>query len=239
MTATIYPTGTTIYNPEKCWNGYTLFQATLNQKNSVGAILIDMNGNIVNRWKGLDGFPNKMLPGGSVMGGTGVRDFKYGAQDMLDLVQVDWDGNITWKFERYERIKDPHQKPRWMARQHHDYQREGNPVGYYTPGMDPLVEKAKTLLLCHKNLINPKISEKTLVDDTIIEVDWDGKILWEWLCSDHFEEMGFSEEARNALFRNPSIHFTGGHVGDWMHMNCMSTLGPNKWYDQGDDRFNR
>ena len=27
-------------------------------------------------------------------------------------------------------------EPRWMARQHHDYQREGNPVGYYVPGME-------------------------------------------------------------------------------------------------------
>lgn len=25
MPPTVYPTGTTIYYPEKCWNGYTLF----------------------------------------------------------------------------------------------------------------------------------------------------------------------------------------------------------------------
>ena len=24
---------------------------------------------------------------------------------------------------------------------------------------------------------------------------------------------------------------------DWMHINSMSVLGPNKWYDQGDERF--
>ena len=24
----VYPTGTTIYDPEKCWNGYTIFQAS-------------------------------------------------------------------------------------------------------------------------------------------------------------------------------------------------------------------
>ena len=23
---TIYPTGVTVYNPEKCWNGFTIFQ---------------------------------------------------------------------------------------------------------------------------------------------------------------------------------------------------------------------
>jgi len=25
----IYPTGTTIYNPAKCWNGYTVYQIKL------------------------------------------------------------------------------------------------------------------------------------------------------------------------------------------------------------------
>ena len=136
MPPSVYPTGTTIYYPEKCWNGYTLFQAELHRNNGYGAVLIDMNGNVVNRWQGLDGFPNKMLPGGHVMGSTGVRNFKYGYQDMVDLVEVDWEGNIVWKFDKYELVKDPRQPPRWMARQHHDYQREGNPVGYYVPGME-------------------------------------------------------------------------------------------------------
>jgi hypothetical protein len=237
MTATVYPTGTTIYEPEKCWSGYTLFQATLHQVPAVGAVLVDMNGNVVNRWKGLDGFPNKMLPGGYIMGSTGVRKFKYGYQDMVDLVQVDWEGNITWKFDRYERIKDPRQKPRWMARQHHDYQRQGNPVGYYVPGMDPLTDSGNTLVLCHKNLVDRRISDKLLVDDTIVEVSWDGKIIWEWTCSEHFDEMGFSEEAKNTMARNPGMKPSGGGMGDWMHMNSMSALGPNRWFDAGDDRF--
>ena len=50
---TVHPTGTTIYDPEKCWNGYTLFQA-----NEQGAMLIDMNGKVVHFWKELDGCPN-------------------------------------------------------------------------------------------------------------------------------------------------------------------------------------
>ena len=38
-----------------------------------------------------------------------------------------------------------------MARTHHDYQREGNPVGYYVPGQIPEVNKGNTLILAHKN----------------------------------------------------------------------------------------
>ena len=60
---TIYPTGTTVYDPASCWNGYTIFQAKEH-----GALLIDMNGREVRLWKGLHGFPNKLLPGGFVLG---------------------------------------------------------------------------------------------------------------------------------------------------------------------------
>jgi hypothetical protein len=228
----VYPTGTTIFEPDKCWSGYTVFPAS-----DVGATVIDMNGEVVKQIKGLHGMPCKMLPGGFFMGNTGTRNPKYGFQDGLDLVQVDWDGNVVWKFNRYELVKDPRQKAKWMARQHHDYQREGNPVGYYVPGMEPRLDGGNTLILCHKDVVNPKISEKPLLDDTIIEVTWEGKIVWEWICSDHFEEMGFSEEAKNTMARNPSVVRVGKGLGDWMHTNSMSTLGPNKWYDAGDERF--
>ena len=36
---TIYPTGVTLYDPAKAWNGYTIFPAA-----DLGALLIDMNG---------------------------------------------------------------------------------------------------------------------------------------------------------------------------------------------------
>ena len=229
----VYPTGTTIFDPGKCWKGYTLYQAV-----ERGAALIDMNGNVVQMWEGFHGFPNKMLPGGHILGSTGERPHNYGFHDKRDVAQVDWDGNIVWTFDKYEYIEDPGEAPRWMARQHHDFQREGNPVGYYVPGMEPFVDKGNMLILSHKDLINPKISDKLLVDDTIIEVTWDGEVIWEWVCSDHFDEMVFSEAAKNILHRNPGIKpHEGPAVGDWMHINAMSWLGPNKWHDAGDERF--
>ncbi|MFC1902215.1 aryl-sulfate sulfotransferase [Chloroflexota bacterium] len=234
MTVSVYPTGVTVYDPEKCWNGYTVFQASQFESTQVGAVLVDMNGNVVNQWQGLDGFPNKMLPGGYIMGSTGMRNPKYGFQDMVDLLQVDWDGKIFWKFNKHELIKDPRQKPTWMARQHHDYQREGNPVGYYVPGMEPLVDKGNTIILSHNIIKNPQISEKPLLDDVILEVAWDGKPIWKWRFNEHFEELGFSEEAKNTIARNPNMR---GTAGDWMHINSVSVLGPNKWFDGGDESF--
>lgn len=64
--SSIHPTGTLIYNKERAYNGYTIFPTP------GGALLIDMNGRKVNRWAGLGGFPNKLLPGGQVFGTSGA-----------------------------------------------------------------------------------------------------------------------------------------------------------------------
>ena len=226
----VHPMGTIIYKPEKCWNGFTVFQAR-----DEGATIIDMNGGVVNHWHHLQGFPNKLLPGGYMMGSLGERNTTYGWQDQKDLVQVDWDGNIVWRFNKNLYVEDPGYEPEWMARQHHDFQREGNPVGYYVPGMECKVDSGNTLLLTHNDVLDPNISLHTLSDDRIIEVDWEGNIVWEWNCHEHFDEMGFDEAAKNAIYRNPDI--VGNGHGDWMHINSMSVLGPNKWYDAGDERF--
>ena len=229
----VHPTGVTIYKPEKCFNGYTVFPAP-----ETGVVLIDMNGGVVNFWEQLHAFPAKLLPGGQVFGSLGQRNNDYGYQDQIDLVQVDWDGNVVWKFDKLEYVEDPGYEPMWMARQHHDYQREGNPVGYYVPGMECKTDSGNTLILTHSDVYNKRISDKRLLDDTIIEVDWEGNIVWEWSVNKHFKDLGFSEAAKNALFRNPNIHHTqNGEMCDWMHINAMSVLGPNKWYDQGDERF--
>jgi hypothetical protein len=235
MPVSVFPTGVTQCQPEKCWKGFTLFQASIFEGQNVGAILIDMNGKVVKQWKGLEGFPNKMLPGGFIMGSSAVRDPKISFQDMTDVVQMSWEGQIVWKFDHLELVKDPGHDPAWMARQHHDYQRQGNPVGYYAPAMEPLVDKGNTLILTHRNITNPLISAKPLLDDVIIEVDWQGRIIWEWSASAHFEELGFSEIARQTLARNPAM--VVGNNGDWFHMNSISTLGPNHWFDKGDSRF--
>jgi len=125
-----------------------------------------------------------------------------------------------------------------MSRQHHDFEREGNPVGYYAPGQEAL-EQGKTLLLAHKNKVVPEISDKELVDDVIYEVDWNGKLTgFEWQAADHFNEFGFDESAKENIYNNP--HFEPGKErGDWLHLNTLSVIGKNHWYDEtGDERFN-
>lgn len=230
---TVFPTGVTIYDPEKCSNGYTLLPVK-----KVGTVLIDMNGNVVKTWKNIHGQPNKLLPGGYVMGSLGIRDTKASFQDQTDVVQIDWDGNVVWKYNKKELIEDEGHEPQWMARQHHDYQREGNPVGYPAPGMFCKTDSGNTLILCHETIFDENISKHRLQNDVFIEVDWEGNIVWEWHANEHYDELGLSEEAKMAIYDAPDFHpTTTGDVGDWFHCNSMSYLGPNKWYDQGDERF--
>jgi len=219
----VYPHGTTIYKPEQCFNGYTVFPTR-----GEGAVLIDMNGNVVRQWKNVcvEEHPAKLLPGGYIMGATGKRGRILGDEDSNDLSVVDWDGNVVWSYKK--------------AGVHHDFQREGNPVGYYVPGMEPSLNGGKTLILSHKIVKNKKISDKKLYDDIILEVDHEGKVIFEWLASDHVREMGFERLAKIVMYRYPNYTMTrspGVVGGDWIHVNSASWLGPNKWYDQGDARF--
>ena len=235
----VFPTGTTIYDPEKTWNGYTIHDAPIPH----GAILIDMNGNVVKQWKQISSVPSpfRILPGGHIIGGDEPRNPH---QEAIALLQLDWDGNEVWRFDQMEQVTTEQNETGelttkntvWSSRQHHDWQREGNPVGYYAPNMEPKSEAAKTLILAHKNVTVPEISPKRLEDDYIYEINWDGEIIWEWLASDHVDEFGFSEEERNAIHRSVQWN-ENRQSADWLHINSASYVGENKWYDSGDERF--
>ena len=227
---TVFPTGTTLYDPSKCDSGYTLFMGR-----QIGAILINMNGKVVRQWKDFMGMPCKMIKGGHILGSLAARDAAIASQDFADVTMIDWDGNVEWTFNKYDHVNDP-DGIEWAARQHHDYQMEGNPVGYPVPGQEVTPDFGKMMILTHKDVNKPKISPHQLLDDCVIEIDREGNILWEWSVIDHFNEFGFTEEQKNAMYRDPTMRPTG--QGDLFHINCASYVGPNHWYDEGDERFN-
>jgi hypothetical protein len=227
----VYPTGTTIYRPDKAWSGYTVFDTPGEQ----GAVLIDMNGTLLRRWTEVAAVPGpaRLLPGGDLIGGSKRR---RPHQEALALVQVNWKGETVWTFDHAELVEEQGKPSQWMARQHHDWQREGSPNGDYAPGALPMVRGGRTLILAHKNVTRPEISNRLLEDDRLIEVGWDGRILWEWLASDHVDSFGFSKQARDSIRTSPGWADNRGS-GDWLHINAAAYLGPNKWYDAGDRRF--
>ena len=237
---TVYPTGTTIYDPARAWSGYTV----LSPLNTPAVIVIDMNGNVVKQWDGFvnsAGGPARVFPGGFVMAANGSNPPR---QESLELVQRDFDGKILWKFDRNLQIQTGDGKTIWSARQHHDWQREDYPAGYYSPEANPSIQSGgNTLVLTHINHGKPAIADAPLEDDRLIEVSPAGEIVWEWVASDHVEEFGFSPAARAAIkaasLTNPGRGGVNAERGsfDWLHINAASYVGPNHWFDEGDRRF--
>jgi hypothetical protein len=228
----VYPTATTIYKPGKCFNWFTILAGEDGR-------VIDMNGNLVKTWPGVNGFPSKIYPGGYI--GTQTTGWPDGGQDQIAQQIRDFDNNVVWSFDRYEKGK---KSGLWASRQHHDFNIKGFPV-YFVPGSTvPNFKKGTMLVLGHINVVNPKIHKLQLIDDVMYEVDMaSGRVVWEWKSADHYDELGFDEAATRALQgfseevvqeaidRAPQSGF------DWWHQNCANYLGPNRWYDNGDGRF--
>jgi hypothetical protein len=228
----VYPTGTTIYDPDRAWSGYTVLTLLGTQ----AVIVVDMNGNEVKRWDDFNnapGGPARVLPGGTVIAAGGSR---LPHQESFELIQRDFAGNVVWRFDRNEQVENADGETVWALRQHHDWQRPDLPAGYYSPEAEPAATGGTTLILTHTNHVIPNVSDVVLEDDRIIEVSWDGEVLWEWIAGEHIDELGFDAEAR-AVIRSAPTFRSGRGSYDWFHTNSATYLGPNRWFDAGDTRF--
>ena len=229
----VYPTGTTIYDPSKTWNGYTV----LSPLGTQAVVVIDMNGKVVKQWDGYNnsaGGPARIFPDGVVMAANGTNTPH---QESVELIQRDFEGHVIWRFDHNQQIQTRDGKSVWSARQHHDWQREDFPAGYYSPGVKPSIEGGKTLILTHTNDNRPEIANAGLEDDRLIEVSSNGDVTWEWLASDHLDEFGLSPAAKNAIKAAPGVNAARGGSFDWLHINSATYVGPNHWFDEGDKRF--
>jgi hypothetical protein len=194
-----------------CCDGYTL----LNRYTTT--VLIDMNGAIIHQWPSHFPQPAKMLPGGFLIAGNKFRYIGISCGDFTYLNEYDWNGSIIWSYHSWEDGR---------ARQHHDFEREGNPVGYYAPGQD-FLPWGKTLILAHHTVQNTSISRRPIKDDVIYEIDWNGTPTgFLWSCCEHFNQLGLNNETKHGMYVNPGIFGDG----DIFHTNSLSLLGPNKWY---------
>jgi hypothetical protein len=173
------------------------------------------------------------LPGGGVIAASGAHPPH---QESLELVQRDFDGNVIWRFGRNEEIETRGGEKVWALRQHHDWQREDFPAGYYSPGTEPAIEGGNTLILTHTNHRLADVADVMLEDDRLIEISWEGEILWEWIAGEHIDEFGFDAEARAAIRSAPGFNSARGAF-DWLHINSATYVGPNRWFDEGDSRF--
>lgn len=201
MPASVFPTGVTLYDPERAHNSFILYGTT-----DVRSILLDMNGNEVHGWP-LVGFPTEMIDPADNAGRKGdiivQKEPDIFANETLLI--VDWRGDAVWEWGS--------RAPGGGARQNHD--------------QAPL-PNGNILVLAHRE--PPR--ECHFPDQAIYEVTRGGDIVWRWLASEHIEECGFEGERREML-----LSPTGRPRSSIFVINDMHPLGPNRWFDAGDDRF--
>ena len=213
---TVYPVGTTLYKPDQCWNGYTILWRGPLVK------LIDMNGRTVNEWRfgddeikvGVD--RARLLPNGNVLVQRGGMMSETGG-----LQEYDWDHNLVWEYLPEGKL--PHQS---LLGPHHDVFRK--PDG-------------NTLTICRhavpdeylKQVREPRFQNKTIYEDTILEVDQNSEVVWQWHGYEHLDLNHYRILASPGWFAGPD----NSTVCDWMHVNTVQSLPENKWYDAGDARF--
>ncbi|HMB73722.1 MAG TPA: aryl-sulfate sulfotransferase, partial [Gammaproteobacteria bacterium] len=228
----VYPTGTTIFDSTRAWNGFTVLTLLSTQ----AVVVIDMNGNVVKRWEDFNnsaGGPARILPGGVVVGARGARPRH---QESLGLVQRSFSGETLWQLSENVQITLPDGEVVHSLRQHHDWQRADLPGGYYSPAANIDPAGSNVLVLTHASRMDENVADVLLEDDRIIEVNAAGELLWEWTAGEHIDEFDFDAAARQSIEAAPGFSEARSSL-DWFHINSATYVGPNRWYDAGDTRF--
>ncbi|MGA7713303.1 MAG: aryl-sulfate sulfotransferase [Rhizomicrobium sp.] len=213
----VYPTGTTIYDPGKAYNSFVAFAAPDGKTR-----LIDLDGHVVHVWN-YWGFPSELINPAINDGKKGelVVQLSHtdGPQAALfgyifankTIAQVDWNGKVLWQWGD--------KAPGGAARQNHDWD--------HLPNGD-------TLIVGTVDRIVPSLSSAKVADQVFYEITPKGQIVWKWYVADHINEFGLSPDglAQLKAFLAPG---SKGH--GFITINDMQPIGPNKWFDAGDKRF--
>ena len=213
-------------------DSYTLLSVMRPEGKFAEIKLINMDGIEIKSWP-LHGFPGQMLPGGSVIGHIKHVNGKTDAPGVGGVVQFTWDGKQEWSSREWQSKNNA----LIFERQHHDMVLSPSPVSYFSPGKKPSYD-GNILILSAENTKAPTVSDKIIIDDLIREYTPDGSMTaFRWKASEHIDEMGFSAVDRAAIKENPNLDPVH-NTGDWIHLNAMSVLGKNHWYETyGDERF--
>lgn len=172
-------------------------------------LLLDMSGKIRHIWN-VDAQRARLLPNGHLLV---IHGSKWGASVepwktlKFEVREYDWDGNTVWKYKAPGRV-------------HHDVAVLPN-GNIMFPYRTVLSEEKQSTLSDPKRRNAPSIRT-----DRIIEVTRDKKIVWEWVAEDHLDVNSCGKPSCDE--ENPA---------DWSHINTVSIIPENHWYESGDKRF--
>ncbi len=211
----VFPTGVTRYDPRLAYNSYIIFSAPDEKTH-----LIDMNGHEVRSWPKA-GFPAYVIDPALAHGARGhvlvqLDNSEQSGAGVAPGEPAEFRnrsiGELDWDGNVVWSWGA--KAPGGAAKQHHDWRRLPN---------------GNTLVLAHWLHPIPGFSLPNLLDDVVYEVVPTGEVVWRWVASEHLGELGFTPEQLKLVRASKSP--------DYFHLNNMTQLGPNKWAQSGDHRF--
>jgi len=205
---TVFPTGTTIYKPEHCCDGYNLISGTGIVK------LVNMRGEIVHHWdidtNRYKGFIHRarLLANGQLM-------LLFGHSDSESrVVEFDWNGQEAWSYT-----------PANVA--HHDFWPTAAGTVFLICSI-PLPDDVR------KTITDPARRAVKVFGDELIEVDRSGTVIWRWVQHEHMDVNQCNPIPANQGWAGGPNNNT---IADWTHTNTIQALPENRWFDAGDQRF--
>lgn len=214
------PTGVLRWNKAKTYNGYTLFAPTYTKD----IYLIDMEGNLVHKWKTdqFNGLYAELLPSGNLLRGAQVKDrfAVYFGGSSGSVQELDWNGKVVWEYV----MNSP------QGFYHHAFDRmpNGNTLmlGWEQKSWEEAVKKGRDPKSTFwQGVVSPADPERERVHgiwpDFIREVDRSGKTVWEWHIWDH---IGTGPDQININFTLPATVGPLYAGPDWSHCNTVQYI---------------
>ncbi len=217
LAQTVFPTGTTIYDPAEAFSSYVLISdhtavgnhpsarvRAESEGESPGDVrLIDMNGNVVHTWEVAPYFNkrSRLLPNGNLV---------YVGPNRT-IYEYDWDGNVVWTHEGIGSVNDLRVLPT-----------NNRLLIAHEPIPEEFQRQVKDVEIAPWWGPRYRGSRETQLGADLYEVNLAGEVVWEWHAHNHLDLNLFSPATPE---------------GDWLHVNSVAPLPENKWYDAGDERF--
>jgi hypothetical protein len=155
------PTETQYWDPANAFGGYTFFGT------NGTSFLIDMAGKVVHTWP--TGSDPRLLENGHLL------DWITSSGTIVGLRELDWAGNVVWSFTESRSAYHPH--------------------GAFTRIFDAKLGASATLFLANRDVTEAECIAAGCDPadapfdgaqvDTIVEIDSDGNVVWEWSFWDH------------------------------------------------------
>lgn len=211
----VFQTGVTLDKPEKTYDSFVMFSGPDGLTH-----LIDMTGHEVHQWAH-PGLPGAMMDPAVTKGAKGhtllqtasLAGEGAGVTGNRTISEVDWDGHEVWRWSGAPGSGG--------ARQNHDWARLAN---------------GNTLVLTAVTHPVALLGGVTVNDQVIEEVAPDGHVIWRWEAGSHLGEFGLSA-AGLAYLKEEASQKSEPDAWGYLEINDMQPLGPNRWFDGGDQRF--